>query len=82
VPYGLEGSSTLVAAISAGAARLARGNVGVVRLLRHCGDVRGVIDGGIECWLGCRGQSESAGSKYQGRVGARCGCARMRLLRE
>jgi hypothetical protein len=43
----LKGSSALVT-ISAGAAGLARGNVGVVRLLRHCGDVGDVIDGGDE----------------------------------
>jgi len=41
----LEGSGTLVA-ISAGAASLAGGNVGVVRLLGHCGEaVDGVTAG-------------------------------------
>lgn len=42
ITYSLKSSGTLVA-ISAGATGLARGNVGVVRLLRHCGDVIGVV---------------------------------------
>jgi hypothetical protein len=62
--YGLKGGSTLVA-ISAGAAGLARGDVGVVRLLGHCGDVGGVIDGETGCWLGCTRSSESAGRRFQ-----------------
>lgn len=78
--YGLEGSSTLVA-ISAGAAGLARRDVGVVRLLGHCGDVGGVIDGETKCWLGCTRGSESAGRRFEIVVERGCGCVKMKLLR-
>ena len=78
--YGLKGSSTLVA-ISAGAAGLARRDVGVVRLLGHCGDVGGVIDGEMGCWLGRTRSSERAGRRIQVVVERGCGCVKMKLLR-
>ena len=68
----MEGSGALIA-ISAGAAGLARGNVGVVRLLRHCGDAGDVIVGEMECRVACRARSESAGRRERVVV-VKCGC--------
>ena len=78
--YGLKSGSTLVA-ISAGAAGLAGGDVGVVRLLGHCGDVGGVVEGKMKCWLGCTRGSESAGRRFWVVVERGCGCVKMKLLR-
>lgn len=78
--YSLKSGSTLVA-ISAGTTGLTRGDVGIVRLLGHCGGVGGVIDGEMKSLLSCTRGSESAGRLLQVVVGQGCGCVKMKLLK-